>query len=319
MSLLFTAAIWADDTITDTTERLLLLALADFADDNGVCWPSVATLAHRACISTGHTRRLITRLIADGRIVAERSGGGAGITSRYQLMIKNPRMGARVEEQETRAPMRGFDEKPAHPRAKTRAPMRADPPMIRKDWGYGGKDNINGGEGETRNAALQVGADEVFAAWDARRWPLTKPLRQCLVNCSRTYSAGEVLAAIEIMNDNSKDIARPGAYIKQVLQNRASAVVDNAALAAMPESSGEKAPETTQMLFERSKEFMRSTTRVALQGVTCTNGDGWTIHIPSDREELLPMVERCRLEIRNALRRASLTVADLHIVLGGEL
>jgi len=317
MSRAFTLAIWEDDTIQNASERLLLLALADFADDDGVCWPSIATLARRACISTGHTRRLITRLIADGRIIAERRGG-ARVTSRYRLTLQNTRTHARVDDDETRAPMRAFDEKRAHPRAETRAPTRADPPMILEKGGLGGKDFNNGGEGETGTAALQVdaapraGLDEVIAAWDVERWPLTPPLRKGLENDCRTYSASEVLTAIEIMQSTRKEIQRPGAYLKTVLRRRASALVDTAVKAS--QAAAAEPQEPAQVLFEQAREIMSPLTAAALAGARCTNGDGFTVHIPAEQAASIPLIELKKREIRDALRKVSRTNAELRVV-----
>jgi hypothetical protein len=38
---------WAWRQALATTLKLILMALADAADDQGVCWPSVSTLARR--------------------------------------------------------------------------------------------------------------------------------------------------------------------------------------------------------------------------------------------------------------------------------
>jgi len=45
------------------TKKLVLLVLADFADSNGVCWPSNATVAENADLTdVRHARRLIKEL-----------------------------------------------------------------------------------------------------------------------------------------------------------------------------------------------------------------------------------------------------------------
>jgi hypothetical protein len=50
-----------------STPKLVLLALADAADDEGRCWPSVATLSVKASASTRTVRRAIQLLIDHGR------------------------------------------------------------------------------------------------------------------------------------------------------------------------------------------------------------------------------------------------------------
>ena len=56
--------------------RLVLLTLADRADDQGVCWPSVADIAKRAGISERHVRRIIAGLVRAGELAIVKRGGG---------------------------------------------------------------------------------------------------------------------------------------------------------------------------------------------------------------------------------------------------
>lgn len=44
------------------TLKLLLMALADIADDSGLCWPSVAHLAKKCCVSERTVQRLLAAL-----------------------------------------------------------------------------------------------------------------------------------------------------------------------------------------------------------------------------------------------------------------
>ncbi len=249
MSIRLMAAIWEDPTIENATERLLLLALADHANDEGVCWPTIDQLAKRACVSAGQTTRLIAKLVADGRIKADRRGGRHR-ASTYWLIIKNTRTDAGVSDEETRASTpetRASTHERRVPTQKTRASTLPQPPTTTNQpspeppTGVGGLGEgacPEGGEGEAAPAApghdaatTEVPAD-VLAVWDETRWPLTDPLCKYLANAARTYSAGELLAAIEIMHDSPKPIERPAAYLKRVLQRRASAVVDVAIWAA---------------------------------------------------------------------------------------
>jgi len=62
---------WAWRQCVPTTPKLVLIALADAADDAGLCWPSVATLAIKASASTRTVRRAIQKLIEHHLIAVE--------------------------------------------------------------------------------------------------------------------------------------------------------------------------------------------------------------------------------------------------------
>lgn len=66
---------------------LLHLALGDFADDAGRCWPSQTTLARRARCTTRHVRDTISQMIEDGYVVLERASNGRD-SHRYRLTNK---------------------------------------------------------------------------------------------------------------------------------------------------------------------------------------------------------------------------------------
>lgn len=82
MSIRAIQAVW-DRTRAGGSMRLLLLALADFADEDGYSWPSIETLAQRAGRSERQVRRLIGIAIELGELEAHRAGGLT--TSRYWL------------------------------------------------------------------------------------------------------------------------------------------------------------------------------------------------------------------------------------------
>jgi len=69
-------------------ERLLLhLALADFANDDGVCFPSHSTLAKKARCSNGWVSQTIKQMISDRLIeVVELAGQGRGKVGKYRLL-----------------------------------------------------------------------------------------------------------------------------------------------------------------------------------------------------------------------------------------
>lgn len=78
---------------------LVLLAIADNANDAGMAYPSVATLARKARVSERTVQYVLERLVADGALRVER-GGGRGHTHRYWVTVQelhpSEEKGARV-------------------------------------------------------------------------------------------------------------------------------------------------------------------------------------------------------------------------------
>lgn len=111
----------------DPSERLVLLALADYAADNGEWAPSMIGIAEKAGMTERGARGVIRRLEADGWIDV-RVGGGRGGRSHYRIL-----MGAEKPEQQTGNGKPGIanpecgDDKPGTKRAKTRNQRSAEP------------------------------------------------------------------------------------------------------------------------------------------------------------------------------------------------
>lgn len=80
---------WAWQQTLTPTLKLVLMALSDAADDQGVCWPSVATLAKKCSVSTRTVRRSLRVLTDSGMLIAEarRRGDGSSTSNRYRLLI----------------------------------------------------------------------------------------------------------------------------------------------------------------------------------------------------------------------------------------
>ena len=94
---------------SDPTERLVLLAVADYADDFGGCYPSMAGIAGKACVTERGARGIIRRLEQGGWITTK-VGGGRGGKSQYRVNMRqnqeaetrNEKPGMRNPEAETR-------------------------------------------------------------------------------------------------------------------------------------------------------------------------------------------------------------------------
>lgn len=68
-------------------DLLLLLALADVADDNGHCWPSVGHLADKTKLSRATVQRRLKALRESGRIVTT---GQKGTSNVYGIVLDVP-------------------------------------------------------------------------------------------------------------------------------------------------------------------------------------------------------------------------------------
>ncbi len=68
MSILVMSEVWAHAPYSET-RLLVLLALADFSDDEGVCWPSQTTVAKKARCHPETVRRAVKRFVEDDWLV----------------------------------------------------------------------------------------------------------------------------------------------------------------------------------------------------------------------------------------------------------
>lgn len=83
-----TASAWAWDQHTrSSAQRLVLLALADAADDDGYCWPSVARLAAKCALSDRQVRDHITALEVAGLLVRQRRRRSDGTLGSYDYWL----------------------------------------------------------------------------------------------------------------------------------------------------------------------------------------------------------------------------------------
>lgn len=59
-------------------DRFVLLALADFANDDGECFPAVTTVARKTCMSVRGVQQIMRRLEADGWLKTRLNAGRGG-------------------------------------------------------------------------------------------------------------------------------------------------------------------------------------------------------------------------------------------------
>lgn len=64
---------------TEPSRKAVLISLADQANDDGICWPSVNTLAERTCLDERTVQRAIQGLQAEGHLTIQMRSGRSTI------------------------------------------------------------------------------------------------------------------------------------------------------------------------------------------------------------------------------------------------
>lgn len=84
MSIKLMVEVWQKQGLT-STEKLVLLALADWANDEGLCWPSIETLAQK----TSLVKRSVSRIIKElerKQLLTRQEISGKGV--KYWVSVK---------------------------------------------------------------------------------------------------------------------------------------------------------------------------------------------------------------------------------------
>jgi len=83
---------WAWDQRLAPGPKLILMALADAADDDGVCWPSVARVSSKCCVSTRTVQRVIQEFTVNKllTVTSRFSATGRQKSNGYRLQLGNP-------------------------------------------------------------------------------------------------------------------------------------------------------------------------------------------------------------------------------------
>lgn len=88
MSIKLMAQVWdMDNPELNGSKLLTLLALADYANEQDTCWPSIPTLAKRARVSERQAQRIIQWLEEQHYIECTERGNGKGHSSRYLITL----------------------------------------------------------------------------------------------------------------------------------------------------------------------------------------------------------------------------------------
>ena len=71
MSIEYMTRVWKDESIKNITELIMMLALADFANEDGTCYPGIETLAFKTRVETRTVQSIIRRLQSSGKVKTE--------------------------------------------------------------------------------------------------------------------------------------------------------------------------------------------------------------------------------------------------------
>ncbi len=100
------------------SDLLALLALADWSDDEGRCFPAIASISKKTRLSEKQARRVVHNLIETGFLYVTAGVDGGGMSRRYQIALDRltPPTGGRAPTY-GRAP--AHVRNPSHPREGT--------------------------------------------------------------------------------------------------------------------------------------------------------------------------------------------------------
>src|SRR5580693_7298704 len=83
------SAVWRIENLSHT-EKLVLLCLADNANDDGVCWPAIDNIRKRCSLNKSTVSEVIHRLEAAGYLSIKKRFSQSAIYTVSGLAVKRP-------------------------------------------------------------------------------------------------------------------------------------------------------------------------------------------------------------------------------------
>lgn len=114
MSIELMSKVWKCENLQDSTATFVLVALADWANDDGVCWPKIPALAHKCRLSERGVQKVIERLESAGYLTTKKNVGKGNAN----VFLVHPERGVLLQKGSEKSP-----EKPAENEAKEAVQM----------------------------------------------------------------------------------------------------------------------------------------------------------------------------------------------------
>lgn len=194
--------VWEDDYYTqaDKTKLLVALALADCADDDGYCFPSIDYLARKARTSTRGVQEACRELQLDGRLGIE-IGAGRNGTNLYRVI--QPEEGVQPLHPATVAPCNEAADEAAL--RCTQIIRNRQEPSEKKSM------KARGTAEEIKAFCIEVGAtpsdaEYFFNKWESNGWTNGGKKIKCWKSVIRSWKAAAYLP--------SQKPQRPNGYTK---------------------------------------------------------------------------------------------------------
>lgn len=183
--------VWKQDMTNESASwKLVLLALADSANEDGECWPAYKTLAKKTSLSYDQTRRIVRQLESIALIVRvdRQRDNGSRTSNMFQIGVVPDDHGPYAVAHET-AP--SSDAPPSADARTPRAPMHGPDPLV--DPSVSISEELK----EERSAVGQV-----FAHWQTTmnhpRTPMSDKHRRLIKQGLAVFSPEECMHAITV-------------------------------------------------------------------------------------------------------------------------
>jgi DNA-binding MarR family transcriptional regulator len=100
VSLIISRSVWELSNVQGT-RRLVLLCLADHANDQGTSWPCIATIAKECRLGRRGVQKILRKLVAAGAITVEQLGGGKSKATRYRVTANGGSLFGKLKKSQT--------------------------------------------------------------------------------------------------------------------------------------------------------------------------------------------------------------------------